>query len=111
MDDKPTTAQPPTELILAALPPLVVAFGWLLLLTAPAGFDGMSQVLAGAWIGFAGSLVSLWALVVSIKAVRSGVEPRSVALFALGGNVLVTAQTTILLLLAAAYGLGRLFGG
>lgn len=102
MENTPTTSKMPASLIFSAGPPIAVAFAWLLLLTAPDGFDGMEQVLWGTAIGFLASLATLPALVISIRAVRSDAHS-GFATFAAVGNVLVTVQTAIILLATAAY--------
>jgi hypothetical protein len=103
MEITPTTAKRPATLVLSACPPVAVGLGWLLLVTAPDGLDGLGQILLGMAVGFLASIASLPALVISIRAVRSGGGNRGLATFAAVGNVLVALQTATILLSTAAY--------
>jgi hypothetical protein len=103
MEITPRTSKNPASLVFASCPPVVVALAWLLLVTAPPGFDGLDQILLGMAIGFLASLASVPALVISIRAVRSGGAHRGLATFAAVGNVLVTVQTAAILLSTVAY--------
>jgi len=103
MEITPSTSKNPASLVFAACPPAVVAFAWLLLVTAPPGFDGLDQILLGMTVGFLASLANVPALVISIRAVRSGGAHRGLAAFAAVGNVLVALQTAAILLLTVAY--------
>jgi hypothetical protein len=99
----PTTSKTPASLIFAACPPIAITLAWLLLLTAPDGLDGLGQVVLATTIACFASLASLPALVISMKAVRSGAAHRGLATFAAVGNVLVTLQAATILLSTAAY--------
>jgi hypothetical protein len=103
MQIAPTPPRMPGSLIFALCPPIVVAVGWLLLVTAPDALDGLGQILLGMALGFLASIASIPALVISIKAVRSGDAHRGVSTVALVGNALVTLQTASIVLGTAAY--------
>ena len=103
MEITPTTSNDSAGLTFAACPPAAVAFGWLLLLTAPDGLDGFDQVIWGFIIGFFASLVSPVALLISIKAVRAGGAHRRLAIFGAVGNALITLQAATILVSIAAY--------
>ena len=102
MEINARTSKAPASLVFAACPPIGVALGWLLLFTAPPGFDGLDQILLGMAVGLLASIASLPALVISIRA-RSGDRQGGLATFAAVGNVLVTLQTATILLSTAAY--------
>src|SRR4051794_29538298 len=89
MEITQTTSKSPASLCFAACPPVVVALAWVVLATASSGFDGIEQILLGMAAGFLASLANVPALVISIRAVRSGGAHRGLATFAAVGNVLV----------------------
>jgi len=103
MESTPATSNTAASLKFAACPPVAVALAWLLLLTAPDGFDGIGQIAWALAIGFFASLANIPALIISIKAVRSGGAHRGLSIFAAVGNVLVSLQTATILVSMAAY--------
>jgi len=59
MEITPRTSKNPASLVFASCPPVVVVLAWLLLVTAPPGFDGLDQILLGMAVGFLASLASV----------------------------------------------------
>jgi hypothetical protein len=93
MEIKPTTSKTPATLRFAIYPPFAIALGWLLLLTAPPGLDGVDQAGVGVAVGGIGLIASVPALIISIRVIRSGGAHRGLATFAAVANLACVAFT------------------